>query len=230
MALTGPNTARLALIERQCGVSAGCAATSSACRQCRRRATRRARADRAPAHRPRGQGATRRRGRRHRARAARPSRRRARRGDASDQRQRRRWAPDHAARHGAEAIRRRRSRRTTSCSASARPAPERRTWPWPSRSPRSSRNASSASSWRARGRGRRKARLLARRHGRKVDPYLRPLYDALHDMLPANACSTDRARQDRGRAARVHARPYAQRQLHHPRRSPEHPVRRCACF
>jgi hypothetical protein len=43
----------------------------------------------------------------------------------------------------------------------------------------------------------------------KVDPYLRPLYDALHDML------------GRSRPVGVHARAHAQQQLHHPRRSPE---------
>ena len=35
------------------------------------------------------------------------------------------------------------------------------------------------------GRGRRAPGLPARRPARKVDPYLRPLYDALFDMLPA---------------------------------------------
>ena len=46
----------------------------------------------------------------------------------------------------------------------------------------------------------------------KVDPYLRPLYDALHDMMPARAGDPRHGqRRDRGRAARLHARPDARR-------------------
>ena len=57
----------------------------------------------------------------------------------------------------------------------------------------------------------------------KVDPYMRPLYDALHDMLDfERRRPTDRARDDRGGAARVHARSHAERLLRHPRRGPEH--------
>ena len=60
----------------------------------------------------------------------------------------------------------------------------------------------------------------------KVDPYLRPLYDALYDMLePEVVEPVDGARHDRGRAARVHARTHAQRLVHHPRRSAEHHAR-----
>ena len=60
----------------------------------------------------------------------------------------------------------------------------------------------------------------------KVDPYLRPLFDALHDMLEAEKVSAaPRARRDRGRAAGVHAWPHAERQLHHPRRGAEHDAR-----
>ncbi len=57
----------------------------------------------------------------------------------------------------------------------------------------------------------------------KVDPYLRPLYDALHDMLPAEqvARRMDRGR-DRDRAARLHARPHPGACLRHPRRGAEH--------
>ena len=60
----------------------------------------------------------------------------------------------------------------------------------------------------------------------KVDPYLRPLYDALYDMLDADrlTCVHGEGR-DRGRAARVHARPHAERLVHHPRRGPEHEPR-----
>ena len=57
----------------------------------------------------------------------------------------------------------------------------------------------------------------------KVDPYLRPLYDALYDMLePEVVQPAHGARHHRGRAARVHARPHAQRLVHHPRRGAEH--------
>ena len=57
----------------------------------------------------------------------------------------------------------------------------------------------------------------------KVNPYLRPLYDALHDMLDAERDrAAARARHHRGGAARVHARPDAQRRLRHPRRGAEH--------
>ena len=44
----------------------------------------------------------------------------------------------------------------------------------------------------------------------KVDPYLRPLYDALYDMMPADKVERGhRLRHHRGRAARLHARPHA---------------------
>ena len=57
----------------------------------------------------------------------------------------------------------------------------------------------------------------------KVDPYLRPLYDALYDMIEAERLAgVHGARDDRGRAARVHARPHAQRLVHRPRRGAEH--------
>ena len=60
----------------------------------------------------------------------------------------------------------------------------------------------------------------------KVDPYLRPLFDALYDMLDGRARGgAVRARPDRGGAPRVHARPHPQRQLHHPRRGAEHDPR-----
>ena len=57
----------------------------------------------------------------------------------------------------------------------------------------------------------------------KVDPYLRPLYDALYDLLGFDRVrQAVRARRDRARAARLHARPHAQPLLRHPRRSAEH--------
>ena len=60
----------------------------------------------------------------------------------------------------------------------------------------------------------------------KVNPYLRPLYDALYDMLDARARRTaGRARHDRSGADCLHARPHAERRLRHPRRGAEHHVR-----
>ena len=60
----------------------------------------------------------------------------------------------------------------------------------------------------------------------KVDPYLRPLYDALFDMLGAETYQKIfRARQYRGRAARLYARPHAGRQLYHFGRGAEHVLR-----
>ncbi len=44
----------------------------------------------------------------------------------------------------------------------------------------------------------------------KVDPYLRPLYDALGDMMPRRPGDPPHGhRRDRGGAARLHARPHA---------------------
>ena len=60
----------------------------------------------------------------------------------------------------------------------------------------------------------------------KVNPYLRPLYDALYDMLDVGARGAlHRARDDRDRADRLHARPHAERLVRHPRRGAEHDVR-----
>ena len=57
----------------------------------------------------------------------------------------------------------------------------------------------------------------------KVDPYLRPLFDALYDMLDADRLDCVHGEgHDRGRAARVHARAHAERLVHHPRRGAEH--------
>ena len=57
----------------------------------------------------------------------------------------------------------------------------------------------------------------------KIDPYLRPLYDALHDMVdPESIPRLHGRRHHRGRAAGLHARPHAERRVHHPRRGPEH--------
>ena len=60
----------------------------------------------------------------------------------------------------------------------------------------------------------------------KVDPYLRPLYDALYDLMGFDkVAKAVRARRDRGRAARLHARAHAQPLLHHSRRGAEHHAR-----
>ena len=60
----------------------------------------------------------------------------------------------------------------------------------------------------------------------KIDPYLRPLYDALHDMLdPESIPKLLAAGHHRGRPAGLHARPHAQRRVHHPRRGAEHLAR-----
>ena len=57
----------------------------------------------------------------------------------------------------------------------------------------------------------------------KIDPYLRPLYDALHDMIdPESIPRLMAAGTDRGRAAGLHAWPDAERRVHHPRRGAEH--------
>ena len=60
----------------------------------------------------------------------------------------------------------------------------------------------------------------------KIDPYLRPLYDALHDMMdPDSIPRLMAAGHHRGRAAGVHAWPLAERRVHHPRRGAEHDAR-----
>ncbi len=57
----------------------------------------------------------------------------------------------------------------------------------------------------------------------KIDPYLRPLYDALHDMMDPEAIpKLMAAGGHRGRSAGLHARPHPQRRLHHSRRGAEH--------
>ena len=57
----------------------------------------------------------------------------------------------------------------------------------------------------------------------KVNPYLRPLYDALHDMMDfERAEQLIETRRHRGGAAGLHARAHAQRRVRHPRRGAEH--------
>ena len=72
-------------------------------------------------------------------------------------------------------------------------------------------------------RGRRAARVPPRRHAREGRPvHAAAVRRALrHDGRRA-ARRVHGARHDRGRAARVHARPHAQRLVHHPRRGAEH--------
>ena len=43
----------------------------------------------------------------------------------------------------------------------------------------------------------------------KVDPYMRPLFDALYDMMDPTALGLHGARHGRGGAARLHARPHS---------------------
>ena len=73
---------------------------------------------------------------------------------------------------------------TTSSSASARPAPARPTWRW-RMAVRAllEKRGQAHRPGPAGGRGGREARLPARHLAEKVNPYLRPLYDALHDMM-----------------------------------------------
>ena len=81
------------------------------------------------------------------------------------------------------------------------------------------------------GRSRRAARLPARRHAREGRPV--PAAALRRPLRHARRRQADRAhgaRRDRGRAARVHARPHAERLVHHPRRGAEHLARsRCRC-
>ena len=126
-----------------------------------------------------------------------------------------------------EALHRRHRATTSSRSASARPAPASRGSPW---------------RWRCKAlQAKQVQRIILTRPAveagerlgflpgdlmAKIDPYLRPLYDALYDMVePEGAQRAARAPDGRGRAAGVHARPHAQQQLHHPRRGAEHDAR-----
>ena len=78
----------------------------------------------------------------------------------------------------------------------------------------------------ARGRGGGAARLPARRHARQGRPVPAPaLRRALRHARARGRRPAHGAGHDRGRAARVHARPHAQRLVHHPRRGAEHDAR-----
>ena len=79
----------------------------------------------------------------------------------------------------------RRSTASTWCSALGPPAPARPTWPSPM--PRNAWSAARSSASSCRGRPWKRASGWASCPGdmrEKVDPYLRPLYDALYDVLP----------------------------------------------
>ena len=120
-----------------------------------------------------------------------------------------------------------RSAARRSPSASARPAPARPSspWPWPSAALQR-REVNRIILTRPAVEAGERLGFLPGDLMAKVDPYLRPLFDALHDMMERRAGHrAPRARRDRGRAARLHARPHAQRLLHHPRRGAEHHAR-----
>ena len=77
-----------------------------------------------------------------------------------------------------------------------------------------------------RGRGRRAAGLPARRPDGQGRPVPAPaVRRAQRHARPREGRGLPREGRDRGRAAGVHARPDAQRQLHHPRRGAEHHAR-----
>ena len=113
---------------------------------------------------------------------------------------------------------------TSSSSGSARPAPARPTSRWRWR-PRCASSAASTRIILSRPAVEAGERLgfLPGDMKEKVDPYLRPLYDALYDLLPLEqVAQADRGEADRDRAAGLHARPDAGQRLRHPRRGAEH--------
>ena len=59
----------------------------------------------------------------------------------------------------------------------------------------------------------------------KVDPYLRPLYDALHDMMRFEKASGLMPRGSSRWPPGLHARAHAKRRICHPGRGPEHHLR-----
>ena len=81
------------------------------------------------------------------------------------------------------------------------------------------------------GRGGRAARLPPRRHARQGRPLPPPaLRRALRHARAGGRGPADGAGHDRGRAARVHAGPHAQRLVHHPRRGAEHHAEQMKMF
>jgi hypothetical protein len=76
------------------------------------------------------------------------------------------------------------------------------------------------------GGGRRALGFLPGDLAQKVDPYLRPLYDALYDLMGFDKVTKGlRAQRARDRAAGLHARAHAEPRLRHPRRGAEHHAR-----
>ena len=120
-----------------------------------------------------------------------------------------------------------RSISTTSCSASARPAPARPTWRWRRRSAfLVAKKVEPHHPGAAGGRSGREARVPARRSAGEGQPVpAAALRRALRHARRRARRAAARARHDRGRADRVHARPHAQRRVRHPRRGAEHDVR-----
>ena len=120
-----------------------------------------------------------------------------------------------------------RSAARRSRSASARPAPARRSWRSRWRPPRSrAREVNRIILTRPAVEAGERLGFLPGDLMAKVDPYLRPLFDALHDMMDAERVAAAPGEgRDRGRAARVHARPHAQRLVRDPRRGAEHDAR-----
>ena len=126
--------------------------------------------------------------------------------------------------HQAAALRRRRSTATISSSRSARPAPARPTspWRWPPRRC-SRRQVKRIVLARPAVEAGEKLGFLPGDLVEKINPYLRPLYDALYDIIGFEKVERAAgARHHRDRADRLHARPHAQRRVHHPRRGAEH--------
>ena len=110
-----------------------------------------------------------------------------------------------------EALRRRDPPPTRSRSASAPPAPARRSWPsrWPTAA-LARREVNRIILTRPAVEAGERLGFLPGDLMAKVDPYLRPLFDALHDMIDAEkVAAPPRARRDRGRAAGLHAWPRA---------------------
>ena len=123
-----------------------------------------------------------------------------------------------------EALRRRDRQAHDRVLRSARPAPARPTWPWPRRCKAlQAKEVNRIILTRPAVEAGERLGFLPGTLYEKIDPYLRPLYDALHDMVdPDSIPRLIAAGHDRGRAAGLHARPDAERLVHHPGRGAEH--------
>jgi hypothetical protein len=131
-------------------------------------------------------------------------------------------APSRAARSATSTP----SATTSSPSASARPAPARAGWPWPwrcrpCRPSRSTASSSPGRRWRPASASASCPATSWPRSTRTCAPLRRALRHGRARGRRKRCSSGHR----RGGAARVHAGPHAQRQLHHPRRGPEHHAR-----